>query len=75
MEDDVDKYYKELDPLHPDNFRSRGERAQRMKFPKDTTFRIIIPSSKGGKMGYFYHHGGLCRVFQTEVISSLQISF
>ena len=48
MEDDVDKYYRELDPLHPDNFRSRGERAQRMRYPQQTPYRIVIPSNKGG---------------------------
>jgi hypothetical protein len=48
MEDDIDKYYKTLDPLHPDNFRSRPERARRMKYPESNEYRIIIPSNKGG---------------------------
>lgn len=48
MEDEIDKYYKEMDPLHPDNFRSRSERANRMKYPENNQYRIIIPSNKGG---------------------------
>ena len=48
MEDEVDRYYQKLDPLHPDNFRSRSERAQRMRYPANTNQRIIIPSMKGG---------------------------
>jgi hypothetical protein len=48
MEDDVDKYYKTLDPLHPDNFRSRPERSRRMKYPQSNEYRIIIPSNQGG---------------------------
>ena len=49
MEDEVDKYYELLDPLHPDNFRSRSERAQRMRYPANTGSRLIVPSLKGGR--------------------------
>lgn len=48
VEDDIDEMYKNLDPLHPFNFRSRGERAQTMPYPACTDKRLIIPSNKGG---------------------------
>jgi hypothetical protein len=46
--DEIELYYKNLDPLHPDNFRSRSDRASRMVYPKNTETRLIIPSNQGG---------------------------
>lgn len=47
-EADIDEMYRNLDPLHPFNFRSRSERAQTMPYPPSTDKRLIIPSNKGG---------------------------